>query len=60
MEEETKKHVDLLEYRTRYYLASASDIAFKELFSQMRKYWSFIHGEPCPFHILENVKRKGE
>ena len=58
MEEETKKHVDELQYFARFYLASASKESFKVLFDHMREYYSFIHGEVCPFHILEKVDKK--
>ena len=60
MEEETKRHVDELLYFSRFYLRTGSKESFKVLFDHMREYYSYIHGEVCPFHILEKVKKKGE
>jgi hypothetical protein len=59
-QEKVEKYVDRLKYRTNWYLASGTDIAFKQLFDEMRDYYAFIHGETCPFHLLEKVKKKGD
>jgi hypothetical protein len=58
MKRSTEKHVDNLLYRARRYLVTADDQSFKDLLSEMRIYWAYIHEETCPFHLLEKVKKK--
>jgi hypothetical protein len=60
MKAEVGAMYDNMLFATRRYLAASREQDFKELFQLMRGYWSYIHNETCPYHLLTKVKKKGE
>ena len=57
--EEAKRYVDNFVDQSKLYLLRCDDREFRELFKEMRRYWTWVNDEVCPFHLLEKVKKKG-